>query len=97
MLNGRLNISCLSYSGQTYHGAHREVYFPNNEQGRETCTVELTKSAFNGRFTFTIGTSLTTKKENRIVWGSIHFKSRMEGGQQRHGYPDETYFDHLSI
>ena len=36
---------------------------------------------------------MTNKRENRIVWTSIHYKTRLNGGEQRHGYPDKTYFD----
>eukprot|EP01083_Nonionella_stella_P088852 247870_1 len=79
------------HPGQTYSGDMREVYFPNNEQGRQA--LELTKIAWNRRLIFTVGTSLTTKRENCIVWTSLHFKTRLDGGQEAHGWPDDTYFD----
>jgi len=79
------------HPGQPYSGDHREAFLPDNEAGREA--LELTKIAWQRRLIFTIGTSLTTRRENGIVWASIHFKTRMNGGQQRHGFPDKTYFD----
>jgi len=79
------------HPGQPYHGDHRQAFLPNNEAGREA--LELTKIAFKRRLIFTIGTSLTTKRENGIVWASIHFKTRMNGGQLSHGWPDDTYYD----
>ena len=79
------------HPGQRYDGDHREAYLPDNEAGREA--LELTKIAWNRRLIFSVGQSLTTKRHNRIVWASLHFKTRFQGGQLVHGYPDETYFD----
>ena len=34
---------------------------------------------------------MTTGMENVITWSSIHHKTNVYGGAQKHGYPDESY------
>ena len=85
-IQGKEHYNC----GQSFSGTHREAFVPNNENGREC--VELTKIAWQRRLIFSVGASLTTKRENCVVWASVHYKTRMDGGQQRHGWPDDTYF-----
>lgn len=77
--------------GKIYFGDLREAFLPNNEQGREAAM--LTRIAFKRKLIFQIGTSLTLQQDNRIVFGSIHLKTSTTGGVQKHGFPDQGYFD----
>ena len=58
--------------------------------------LQLLKEAFYRGLTFTIGTSTTTGYENTVTWNGIHHKTHLSGGEQRHGYPDPTYFPRLT-
>jgi len=41
---------------------------------------------------FTVGRSVTTGKDNRIIFSGIHLKTSLQGGINKFGYPDPTYF-----
>ena len=41
-----------------------------------------------------IGRSLTTGRDNQIVW-NLHHKTSMDGGVQSFGYPDPSYFNRI--
>ena len=66
------------HPGRQYTGDTRHAYLPNCPEGREVHT--LLKKAFEARMIFTVGTSATTGKTNRIVWNDIHHKTSMFGG-----------------
>ncbi|CAD8106121.1 unnamed protein product [Paramecium sonneborni] len=80
-------------NGKYYSGTTRYAYLPNNEEGQKV--LKLLKKAFDQKLIFTIGTSLTTGQENCVVWNGIHHKTSLDGGPQRYGYPDPTYFDRV--
>jgi len=42
-----------------------------------------------------VGTSVTTGKQNTVVWNGIHHKTSLGGGTQYFGYPDATYFNRV--
>jgi deltex-like protein len=46
--------------------------------------------AFVHGLTFTVGTSLTTKKKNVVTWSTVPHKTKLIGGT--YGYPDNAYF-----
>lgn len=57
---------------------YRVAYLPDTEEGREV--RDLIKLAFERKLIFTIGRSVTTGKDNRIVWNGIHMKTNTNGG-----------------
>lgn len=71
-------------------GTQRVAYLPFNDEGLEV--LRLLIIAFERRLTFTIGTSVTTGRENQIVWNGIHHKTSLSGGPSQFGFPDDTYF-----
>lgn len=46
--------------------------------------------------TFTVGRSVTTGKENSVIWNGIHHKTSLDGGPTAFGYPDPTYFERVT-
>ena len=80
-------------SGKPYHGTGREAYLPNNAEGREV--LRLLVCAFYRRQTFAVGTSVTTGRDNSVVWSGIHHKTSLDGGPTNFGYPDPTYFSRV--
>eukprot|EP01121_Diplochlamys_sp_Union-15-3_P003734 TRINITY_DN13669_c0_g1_i1.p1 TRINITY_DN13669_c0_g1~~TRINITY_DN13669_c0_g1_i1.p1 ORF type:complete len:378 (+),score=66.89 TRINITY_DN13669_c0_g1_i1:136-1269(+) len=79
--------------GQMYEGTSRTGYLPDNDDGRQI--LKLLKMAWDRKLTFRIGTSVTTGKENQVIWNGIHHKTATTGGFQAFGYPDETYFERV--
>ena len=79
----------------SFSGTHRTAYLPINEKGNEV--LELLKTAFNRRLIFTVGRSVTTGRDNQVVWNGIHHKTNTSGGSSHFGYPDETYFDRVKL
>eukprot|EP01100_Stratorugosa_tubuloviscum_P004706 TRINITY_DN218_c0_g1_i1.p1 TRINITY_DN218_c0_g1~~TRINITY_DN218_c0_g1_i1.p1 ORF type:complete len:308 (-),score=154.72 TRINITY_DN218_c0_g1_i1:144-1004(-) len=73
-----------------YEGTQRTAYLPDNEQGQEV--LRLFKIAWERKLLFTVGRSVTTGKDNVVIWNGIHHKTTTEGGPTQFGYPDETYF-----
>lgn len=73
-----------------YRGTAREAFLPNTPEGREVLALLIT--AFERRLTFTVGTSVTTGREDCVVWNGIHHKTSVSGGTSCFGYPDPTYF-----
>jgi deltex len=39
-----------------------------------------------------VGTSQTTGQNNVVCWAGLHHKTNTQGGTNRFGWPDETYF-----
>ena len=77
-------------SGAHYSGTGRTAFFPATPEGIQT--VKLLLLAFERRLTFTVGTSVTTGRQNAVVWNGIHHKTNVTGGPTRYGYPDTGYF-----
>ena len=44
-----------------------------------------------------MGRSVTTGRDNQIVWNGIHHKTNTSGGSSHFGYPDDTYFDRVKL
>lgn len=80
-------------NGRSYEGTGRTGYLPDNKEGKEI--LALFKVAFERRILFTIGTSVTTGKNNQTVWNGIHHKTNTTGGAQYFGYPDQSYFNRV--
>ncbi|KAM3130073.1 hypothetical protein pb186bvf_017779, partial [Paramecium bursaria] len=78
------------YKGVHYDGTQREAYLPDNQEGQQI--LELLKLAFYKRITFMIGRSLTTGRDNQIVW-NLHHKTSLDGGVQSFGYPDPSIWN----
>jgi len=64
---------------------NRRAYIPNTTEGRKV--VDLLRVAWDRRLCFSMGTSVTTRVENTLVW-NIHHKSSTKG---EYGYPDPNY------
>jgi len=67
--------------GRHFTGDSRTAYLPDSPEGREV--YKLLRKAFDARMIFTVGTSTTTGKANRIVWNDIHHKTNMRGGPEQ--------------
>lgn len=71
----------------------RIAFLPDNKDGRQI--LRLLRIAFERKLIFTVGRSVTTGKDNRIVWSGIHHKTNLNGGVSNFGYPDLTYFNRV--
>jgi deltex-like protein len=76
--------------GQPYSGTDRCGYLPNNAEGKEVCS--LLREAFDAGLIFTVGRSITTGRENCVIWNDIHHKTSLTG---QFGYPDATYLQRV--
>ena len=63
--------------GVPYYGTRRHAYLPNNDEGQEVC--QLLKRAFDAKLVFTIGRSITTGRNNVVIWNDIHHKTSTTG------------------
>ena len=79
----------------SFPGTHRSAYLPDNKEGNEV--LQLLKTAFDRKLIFTIGRSVTTGRDNQIVWNGVHHKTNCSGGSAYFGYPDPTYFDRVKL
>jgi deltex-like protein len=79
----------------SFPSTHRTAYLPDNKEGNEV--LLLLVEAFNRKLIFTIGRSVTTGQDNRIVWNGIHHKTNTSGGSAYFGYPDDTYFQRVKL
>lgn len=79
--------------GRPYYavGFPRVCYLPDTDKGR--LVLDLLKVAFERRLIFTIGSSLTTGKEDVVTWNEIHHKTEPMALKNGHGYPDPHYLD----
>ena len=93
--DGHPNVGtiCINYAmnsvvrkGTHYQGTHRHAYLPDNPGGREV--LALLHEAFKRKLIFTLGRSVTTGRENQVVWNGIHHKTNLQGGSAYFGYPD---------
>lgn len=78
-----------------FPGTHRTAYLPNCPDGQEV--LKLLQEAFSRKLIFTIGRSVTTGRDNQIVWNGVHHKTNLSGGSAYFGYPDPTYFDRIKL
>ncbi|CAE7732081.1 rbn [Symbiodinium microadriaticum] len=74
--------------GKSYAGRKPKGYLPCNAQG--IILLELFKVAFRRRVMFGMGESMTFSSYRPTF--NIHIKTSSSGGETKHGYPDETYF-----
>ncbi|XP_069472728.1 E3 ubiquitin-protein ligase DTX3L [Ambystoma mexicanum] len=81
------------HPGQSFHGAHRIAYLPDDTEGRKV--LKLLQKAFDQKLIFTVGQSRTSGANNIVTWNDIHHKTSMNGGPQRYGYPDPDYLDRV--
>ena len=87
------------FIGDTFY-----AYLPDSPEGNYV--LDLLRKAFKAKMIFTIGTSTTTGKADKVVWSDIHHKTSIYGGSERYivyffhfvfinphrnGYPDGTY------
>ena len=75
--------------GKPYTGTSRTAYLPDNKEGKKV--LRLLEKAFDQKMTFTIGRSVTTGRDDCIIWNDIHHKTSMTRGPTVFGYPDPTY------
>jgi hypothetical protein len=66
------------------------AYLPNNIDGQNL--LKRLKYAWLHGLIFTVGTSLTSGAHSQCTWASVHHKTCMTGGIEKHGYPDPGYF-----
>ena len=59
--------------------------------------LRLLQKAFDRKLIFTVGRSVTTGRDNVIVWNGVHHKTDTSGGAAYFGYPDPTYFDRVKL
>ena len=78
-----------------YRGTNRSAYLPDSPEGIEV--LALLVKAFRRRLSFTVGFSVTTGRDNVVVWNSIHHKTCTSGGTLCYGYPDPTYFNRVKL
>jgi len=84
---------------QSYGACDRWVFLPAGEEKDKrseegSAFLELIKLAFERRHCFKIDNSLTTGHFG-VVWNSIPFKTRLDGGAVVHGFPDPFYLIRL--
>ena len=82
------------HCGELYSGTVRTCYLPNNPEGK--AVLEKLTIAFKRRLTFRIGTSVTSGRDNTVVWNGIHHKTSSHGGAANFGYPDDTYLERVT-
>jgi len=80
-------------AGAAYSGTRRECYLPAPEGDALFARLRI---AFDRRLLFRVGTSLTTGRDNCVVWAGGHHKTARSGGPENHGYPDATYLARAS-
>ena len=76
------------HPGKRFAGIAREAFLPNTERGRQL--LKRLTYAFSRGLTFSVGTSLTSGRDDVCTWGSIHHKTKI--GEGTHGWPDPSYF-----
>ena len=65
------------FIGDTFY-----AYLPDSPEGNHV--FDLLNKAFDAKMIFTIGTSTTAGKADKIVWSDIHHKTSMYGGYERY-------------
>ena len=79
--------------GMPYRGTRRIAYLPCDAVGYQCLGLLL--AAFRQGQLFQVGSSVTTGRDNTVVYGSIHQKTRTRGGPVNHGWPDPEYLQRL--
>ena len=77
--------------GVRYPGDTRIAYVPDTQDGRQA--LMLSKIAFDRKLVFTVGHSLTSKQDNRIIWNGLHFKTSINADKEHHGWKND--FDYF--
>ena len=72
--------------GQPYKGTSRTAFLPVPDGDT---AFALLKIAFDRRLIFRVGQSITTGKDNCVVWAGLHHKT--SAGPGPFGYPDPNY------
>jgi deltex-like protein len=57
--------------------------------------LNLLKIAFERQLVFTVSRSVTTGRDNSIVWNDIHHKTEGYGNGSGYGFPDPNYLDNV--
>ena len=78
--------------GTRYNGTRRTCYYPNDDVGSRA--LRLLHAAFRQGALFRVAASVTTGRENTVVW-AIHQKTSRNGGPTNHGWPDPEYLQRL--
>eukprot|EP00899_Mesostigma_viride_P005332 jgi/Mesvir1/147/Mv13512-RA.1 len=74
--------------GKLFAGTRRDAFLPNSTEGKEV--LRQLQQAFQQRLIFSVGTSLTSGRDNVVIWNGIHHKTDLTPHAE-HGYPDGTY------
>ena len=80
-------------NGISYPSELRTCYLEASPEGYEI--LSLLRKSFENGLTFAIGNSMTTGRENVIVWNGIHHKTSRTGGPTNHGFPDPGYYNRV--
>lgn len=76
--------------GHSYRGTTRRAYVPDMDEGHQLL-IRLMHSWKRG-FNLSVGTSLTTREQNVVVWSQlVPHKTSLHGGQW--GFPDVNYIN----
>mmetsp|Transcript_5991 Transcript_5991/g.18053 ORF Transcript_5991/g.18053 Transcript_5991/m.18053 type:complete len:239 (+) Transcript_5991:3-719(+) len=78
--------------GLPYTGTTRTAYLPSPEADRHFRLLQL---AFRRRLVFRVGQSITTGRDNCVIWAGIHHKTNRHAGE--FGYPDGNYLKMLLV
>eukprot|EP00899_Mesostigma_viride_P023186 jgi/Mesvir1/4051/Mv09578-RA.2 len=78
--------------GKLFEGTYRTAYLPDSSEGRDV--LKWLQQAFQQRLIFSVGTSLTTRKDNVVIWAGIQHKTDLTPHSE-HGYPNGTYLTHV--
>ena len=69
------------HPGRQFFGDTRFAYLPDSPEGREV--LSLLKRAFEAKLIFTVGRSVTSNKDNVIIWNNdIRHKTFRDGGPE---------------
>ena len=68
--------------GKPYTGINEYAYLPDNKEGRKV--LNLLEKAFEQKLTFTIGRSITTGRDDCVVWNDIPHKTSTDGGPEKY-------------
>ena len=87
----------MSETGTMYKAAGfpRVCYIPDSPEGR--IVLQLLRLAWKRRLIFTIGTSVTTGRQNCIVWNNIHHKTEPHSNTSGHGFPDPNFLKNIKM
>ena len=82
--------------GEPYNETTRYTYIPNNIYGQ--ALLKRLRYAWRRGLIFAIGTSITDKQPNRVVWANnIPHKTNISGNGGPYGYPDPDYITKCNI